>query len=101
MRRHHDLAAPPSAGPGARVRQSWAMGGVERKSAVISPFGRDGRVACVLAGALIFLAAGWPVPVQAQSRDVQKMMDRLDRLEREFGTLQRQAFGGRAPGPTT
>ena len=49
-------------------------------------------------GATLLLAAlGAAAPALAQSRDLQQMQDRMDRLERELSTLQRQAYGGQAP----
>lgn len=50
-------------------------------------------------GAAIFLSLLATGPASAQSRDVQQLMDRIDRLERELGTLQRNAYGGRPPPP--
>lgn len=61
---------------------------------------RHGLVRGGLAAALA-LAALLPDTARAQSRDMQQMIDRMDRLERELGTLQRNAYGrppGGAPG---
>jgi len=49
-------------------------------------------------GALGWLVAGQGGAAQAQSRDMQQMIDRMDRLERELATVQRNAYG-RPPGP--
>lgn len=53
-----------------------------------------------LAGALAAAALPAIAPqARAQSRDMQQLIDRMDRLEREMGTVQRQAFGGKPPAP--
>jgi tol-pal system protein YbgF len=57
---------------------------------------RAGVALCALAA--LALPAFAPA-ASAQSRDVQQLIDRMDRLERELGTVQRQAFGGRPPPP--
>jgi tol-pal system protein YbgF len=57
---------------------------------------RAWAAACALG--LLALPAFAPA-AQAQSRDVQQLIDRVDRLERELGTVQRQAFGGKPPAP--
>ncbi|MCK6452268.1 MAG: hypothetical protein L6R19_15685, partial [Alphaproteobacteria bacterium] len=58
---------------------------------------RPARLALAAAGALAWLAVGQGLDAHAQSRDMQQMIDRMDRLERELSTLQRNAYG-RAPG---
>lgn len=57
---------------------------------------RAGAALCALG--LLALPAFAPA-ASAQSRDMQQLIDRMDRLERELGTVQRQAFGGRPPPP--
>jgi tol-pal system protein YbgF len=51
-----------------------------------------------LGGCILAALAGWSQPARAQSQ--QQMLDRMDRLERELQTLQRQTFGvgGGRPG---
>ena len=48
---------------------------------------------------LALLAWGHVPSAFGQSRDMQQLIDRIDRLEREMGTVQRQAFGGKPPAP--
>ena len=59
--------------------------------------GRLPGIALLVSLAVLALA---PAPgAFAQSRDTQQLIDRMDRLERELGTVQRQAFGGKPPAP--
>jgi tol-pal system protein YbgF len=53
-----------------------------------------------VAAAALVLAAGTG-PAHAQSgREMGALLDRIDRLERELGTLQRQVYQGRPPPPS-
>jgi tol-pal system protein YbgF len=51
------------------------------------------------AGTGLVLAAGLAGSAAAQSGDVQELISRVDRLQRELSTLQRQVYRGDAPPP--
>lgn len=54
----------------------------------------------VLCAALLCLSAVFlPAAVQAQNTGVQELLNRVDRLQRELSTLQRQVYKGEAPPP--
>ena len=56
---------------------------------------RSWGLACILAGSL-----AWIVPASAFAQDaqVQGLVDRVERLQRELQTLQRQVYRGEAVG---
>ncbi len=51
-------------------------------------------LACILAGALSWIA---PASAPAQDSQVQGLVDRVERLQRELQTLQREVYRGEAP----
>ncbi len=63
----------------------------------------DARAGCLpgiaILVSLAVLALAHVPSAFAQSRETQQLIDRMDRLEREMGTVQRQAFGGKPPSP--
>lgn len=50
-------------------------------------------------GALVLLC-GLPAPVSAQNSQMQELLNRVERLQREITTLQRQVYKGEAPPPS-
>lgn len=59
------------------------------------------RAGAVLGTALLCLTAvSLPAAVQAQNTEVQQLLNRVDRLQRELSTLQRQVYKGEAPPPS-
>ena len=56
-------------------------------------------VAVVCAAVLCLTAMLLPATVQAQNTGVQELLNRVDRLQRELSTLQRQVYKGEAPPP--
>ena len=45
----------------------------------------------------ISLAPLWLAPVPAQAQNVQELVNRIDRLQRELNTLQRKFYTGKTP----
>ena len=56
-------------------------------------------IAVLWAAVLCLTAMLLPATVQAQNTGVQEMLNRVDRLQRELSTLQRQVYKGEAPPP--
>lgn len=59
------------------------------------------RPRSIFGAALLCLTAlSLPAAVQAQNTGVQELLNRVDRLQRELSTLQRQVYKGEAPPPS-
>jgi tol-pal system protein YbgF len=56
-------------------------------------------IAVLWAAVLCLTAMLLPATVQAQNTGVQELLNRVDRLQRELSTLQRQVYKGEAPPP--
>lgn len=60
----------------------------------------SGTPAAILTAAVLSLTTmALPAVVLAQNTDVQQLLNRVDRLQRELSTLQRQVYKGEAPPP--
>lgn len=58
------------------------------------------RAAVVFGGIFCLTAVALPAVVQAQNTGMQQLLNRVDRLQRELSTLQRQVYKGEAPPPS-
>ncbi len=78
------------------------MGQGPTLSRIDRPAGRGRALWCVVPFCLCLAVVLGPVaavPAAAQERDLRPLLDRLDRMQRELNTLQRQVYRGQRPPP--